>query len=91
LRCVCFARETTLSKPNIISQSATGGGFFGDILPDMQMSFKKVILIVLQMFLQLGYAYWNFMTLFSNDEYDSIGQSENGLRNSESQTEIEIT
>ena len=75
------------------SQSATGGGFFGDIVPGMEMSLKKVTLIIIQVFLQLFYFYWNFMTLFSNDEYDIIEQTQpidEGL-SSESHTEIEIT
>lgn len=74
-------------------QSATGGGFFGDILPGMDMSLKKVILMIIQVFLQLFYAYWNFITLFGSDGYDIIEQNQsldNGLP-SESHTEIEIT
>ena len=76
------------------SQSATGGGFFGDIVHDMEiMSLKKVILIIIQVLLQLFYAYWNFITLFSNDGYDIIEQTQSvdeGL-SSESNSEIEIT
>ena len=75
-----------------LSQSANGGGFFGDFLFDMKMSFKKVLLIIMQVLLQLFYAYWNFMTLFSRDVYDIIEQQppDDGLPN-ESQNKIEIT
>ena len=75
------------------SQSATGGGFFGDVLPEMEMSLKKMLLIIIQVLLQLYYAYWNFMTLFSRDRYDIIEQQQpidDGLH-SESHTEVEIT
>ena len=74
-------------------QSATGGGFFGDVLPGMDMSLKKVILMLIQIFLQLFYAYWNFITLFGRDDYDDIDQKQSiviGLPN-ESHAEIEIT
>lgn len=57
------------------------------------MSLKKVILIIIQVLLQLFYAYWNFITLFSNDGYDIIEQTQSvdeGL-SSESNSEIEIT
>lgn len=81
---------------NATTISAQGGGFFGDILPGMEPSFKKVALIIIQVLLQLFYAWWNFSTLFSRDGYDNIEQQpsdsadDSGLPN-ESQTEIEIT
>ena len=78
---------------NATTISATGGGFFGDIVPGMEMSLNKVLLIIVQVILQLFYAYWNFITLFSNDGYDIIEQTrpnDNGM-SSELHTEIEIT
>ena len=57
------------------------------------MSLKKMLLIIIQVLLQLYYAYWNFMTLFSRDRYDIIEQQQpidDGLH-SESHTEVEIT
>mmetsp|Transcript_4568 Transcript_4568/g.7001 ORF Transcript_4568/g.7001 Transcript_4568/m.7001 type:complete len:520 (+) Transcript_4568:102-1661(+) len=78
---------------NATTISATGGGFFGDVLPGMDMSLKKVILMLIQIFLQLFYAYWNFITLFGRDDYDDIDQKQSiviGLPN-ESHGEIEIT
>merc|ERR1712176_61638 len=49
---------------NAVTLSIPGGGFFGNVLPTMEMSFKKVVLIALQIVLQIGYGWWNFMTLF---------------------------
>mmetsp|Transcript_13525 Transcript_13525/g.27469 ORF Transcript_13525/g.27469 Transcript_13525/m.27469 type:complete len:520 (-) Transcript_13525:25-1584(-) len=88
-----YAFAITVWAINATTISATGGGFFGDILPDMEMSLKKMLLIIIQVLLQLYYAYWNFMTLFSRDRYDIIEQQQpidDGLH-SESHTEVEIT
>mmetsp|Transcript_11561 Transcript_11561/g.21356 ORF Transcript_11561/g.21356 Transcript_11561/m.21356 type:complete len:374 (+) Transcript_11561:74-1195(+) len=60
---------------NSMTLSMKGGGFFGEISPDMPMSAKKIFLIVLQVALQLWYAWWNFSTLFGSvaDEKESTG------------------
>jgi len=57
------------------------------------MSLQKVLIIILQVLLQLFYAYWNFMTLFRRDGYDIIEQEPDDElpTTNESQTEIEIT
>ncbi len=59
----------------------------------MDMSLKKVILMIIQVFLQLFYAYWNFITLFGRDGYDIIDQKQtiDNAFPSESHAEIEIT
>ncbi|KAL7550769.1 hypothetical protein ACHAWF_013990 [Thalassiosira exigua] len=49
---------------NAMTISMKGGGFFGEVLSDMPMSTGKVALIVLQIVVQLWYAWWNFSTLF---------------------------
>eukprot|EP00980_Cylindrotheca_fusiformis_P025712 scaffold14504_cov111-Cylindrotheca_fusiformis.AAC.3 len=51
---------------NAMTLSIQGGGFFGGVVQSMPMSFDKVLLIVLQVVIQIGYAWWNFMTLFGN-------------------------
>ena len=61
---------------NATTLSISGGGFFGDVIPDMEMSPTKVILIVIQIILQVWFAWWNFSTLFgrttkNNNNIDS--------------------
>ncbi|CAJ1962665.1 unnamed protein product [Cylindrotheca closterium] len=58
---------------NAVTLSIPGGGFFGEVVPNMEMSISKALLIALQMFLQIGYAWWNFKTLFENlDKTDDV-------------------
>lgn len=49
--------------------------------------------MIIQVFLQLFYAYWNFITLFGRDGYDIIDQKQtiDNAFPSESHAEIEIT
>jgi NRAMP (natural resistance-associated macrophage protein)-like metal ion transporter len=95
-KCILYAFAMAVWAINATTISAKGGGFFGDILPGMEPSVKKVVLVIIQVLLQLFYAWWNFSTLFSRDGYDIIKQQpsdsadDSGLPN-ESQTEIEIT
>jgi len=51
---------------NAVTLSIPGGGFFGNLLPTLEMSFSKVVLIALQIVLQISYAWWIFKTLFEN-------------------------
>mmetsp|Transcript_31370 Transcript_31370/g.66025 ORF Transcript_31370/g.66025 Transcript_31370/m.66025 type:complete len:533 (-) Transcript_31370:1220-2818(-) len=51
---------------NAMTLSMKGGGFFGEITPDMPMSAQKVLLVLLQVVIQLTYAWWNFSTLFGS-------------------------
>jgi hypothetical protein len=50
---------------NSIALSWNGGGFFGEFVPDMPWSFQKLCYLVLQIVIQVLYAWWNFTTLFS--------------------------
>ena len=50
---------------NSIALSAPGGGFFGEFVPQMEWSVKKVFWIILQIIIQSFYAWWNLGTLFS--------------------------
>lgn len=54
---------------NAVALSVPGGGFFGDYVPSMSWSTSKILLIVVQIFLQIGYAWWNFTTLFGEVEF----------------------
>ena len=54
---------------NAIALSFPGGGFFGDFVPGMPWGLNKILLIILQVFLQLGYGYWNFTTLFATVDF----------------------
>jgi hypothetical protein len=51
---------------NAITLSIKGGGFFGEWASNIPMSFRKILLILLEIGLQLFYAGWNFYTLFGN-------------------------
>jgi NRAMP (natural resistance-associated macrophage protein)-like metal ion transporter len=53
---------------NAMTLSIQGGGFFGEIIPGMSMSIEKILLMALQIAIQIGYAWWNFKTLFANLE-----------------------
>jgi hypothetical protein len=58
---------------NAMTLSIQGGGFFGEIIPDMAMSMKKILFMALQIAIQIGYAWWNFRTLFANlDDMEQI-------------------
>lgn len=59
---------------NALTISMPGGGFFGEITPGMAMSAKKVFVIILQLLLQLWYAWWNFSTLFGSVSGESESQ-----------------
>mmetsp|Transcript_3258 Transcript_3258/g.7605 ORF Transcript_3258/g.7605 Transcript_3258/m.7605 type:complete len:517 (-) Transcript_3258:3249-4799(-) len=60
---------------NAVTLSIPGGGFFGEFVPSMEMSIGKALLIAVQIFLQIGYAWWNFKTLFENlDETDDVDE-----------------
>ena len=50
---------------NAVALSWKGGGFFGDFVPDMPWSSKKVLLVLLQIVIQVLYAWWNYAALFS--------------------------
>ncbi|KAL9189512.1 hypothetical protein ACHAXT_009187 [Thalassiosira profunda] len=88
---------------NAMTISMKGGGFFGEVTPDMPMSVEKVLLILLQCCLQLWYAWWNFSTLFgpvggaghelispTSDE-DKMEQEEEMALSTESEYSIELT
>ena len=50
---------------NAVSLSAPGGGFFGDYINAvMPWSITKVVLVVVQVLLQIFYAWWNYFCLF---------------------------
>lgn len=50
---------------NALTLSMPGGGFFGDIIPGMEDgSAEKILLIILQLAIQIWYAWWNFSMLF---------------------------
>jgi NRAMP (natural resistance-associated macrophage protein)-like metal ion transporter len=50
---------------NAVALSFQGGGFFGGFVPDLPWSAKKLFYVLLQVTIQLFYAWWNFSTLFS--------------------------
>jgi NRAMP (natural resistance-associated macrophage protein)-like metal ion transporter len=51
---------------NAAALSAPGGGFFGAFVPQLPWSLTKLFWILLQVAVQVGYAWWNFSTLFSS-------------------------
>jgi hypothetical protein len=70
---------------NATTLSMKGGGFFGEITPDMEWSVQKFLLVLLQVSIQLWYAWWNLSTLFGSvggtkqsigDAQFAYGQSE---------------
>ena len=70
---------------NATTLSMKGGGFFGEITPDMEWSLQKFLLVLLQVAIQLWYAWWNLSTLFGSvggtkqsigDAQFAYGQSE---------------
>lgn len=62
---VLFSFAIVVWAINAVTLSMPGGGFFGDFVPGMEWSISKVLLIILQVVLQVGYAWWNFTTLFA--------------------------
>ncbi|KAG7338339.1 NRAMP family Mn2+/Fe2+ transporter [Nitzschia inconspicua] len=50
---------------NAITMSVPGGGFFGDIISEMEWSTAKICLILFQVALQVVYAWWSFSCLFT--------------------------
>jgi hypothetical protein len=49
---------------NAITLSVPGGGFFGDFVSEMDWSSRKLAWIVLQIIIQVVYAWWNYTILF---------------------------
>jgi len=74
---------------NAVTLSIPGGGFFGEVIPDMEMSIGKVLLILVQLVLQIGYAWWNFKTLFENLD-DTVDVEEPKLMAASSQELVPI-
>jgi natural resistance-associated macrophage protein len=64
-KCVLFAFAILVWAINAVALSWKGGGFFGGFVPDMAWSGKKFLYVMLQIAVQLFYAWWNFATLFS--------------------------
>jgi NRAMP (natural resistance-associated macrophage protein)-like metal ion transporter len=50
---------------NAITLSVKGGGFFGDAVHPLPWSFKKILLIGLEIAIQIFYALWNWNCLFT--------------------------
>ena len=50
---------------NALMLSVPGGGFFGDFVNEMEWSRVKFAWVVLQICIQLLYAYWSFACLFT--------------------------
>ena len=50
---------------NAITLSVPGGGFFGDFVNEMEWSTAKLGWIILQLVIQVFYAWWNYKCLFS--------------------------
>eukprot|EP00550_Attheya_septentrionalis_P009130 CAMPEP_0198283666 /NCGR_PEP_ID=MMETSP1449-20131203/3233_1 /TAXON_ID=420275 /ORGANISM="Attheya septentrionalis, Strain CCMP2084" /LENGTH=361 /DNA_ID=CAMNT_0043980379 /DNA_START=562 /DNA_END=1647 /DNA_ORIENTATION=+ len=85
-KAVMYSFAIAVWAVNAMTISMKGGGFFGEITPDMPMSAEKVLLILLQVVIQITYAWWNFSTLFgsiggtkqsSNIEFARVPPSEN--------------
>jgi NRAMP (natural resistance-associated macrophage protein)-like metal ion transporter len=65
---VLHAFAITVWAINAIALSVEGGGYFGDIMAEMETSTEKVLLILLQIGIQSFYAWWVFSTLFGSIE-----------------------
>lgn len=50
---------------NAMTLSVPGGGFFGDFVSEMDWSSRKLPWIVLQIVIQVFYAWWNYLILFT--------------------------
>ena len=51
---------------NALTLSVPGGGFFGDLVNrNMDWSFEKIFWVVLQVMIQVIYAWWNYTCLFT--------------------------
>jgi Mn2+/Fe2+ NRAMP family transporter len=51
---------------NAVTLSVPGGGFFGDFINrKMDWSFEKICWVVLQVLIQIVYAWWNYTCLFT--------------------------
>ena len=50
---------------NAITLSVPGGGFFGDFVGQMDWSGRKLAWIILQVVIQVVYAWWNYTILFT--------------------------
>ncbi|KAL3823308.1 hypothetical protein ACHAXA_010443 [Cyclostephanos tholiformis] len=61
---------------NATTISVRGGGFFGEIATD---SAHTVLLILLEVAVQIFYAWWNFSTLYESIEGKEIMQSTDGF------------
>jgi natural resistance-associated macrophage protein 2 len=54
---------------NAFTLSAVGGFFFGDILRGMPMTWRKMLLVFLEILIQVFYAGWNWNCLWSQVQY----------------------
>ena len=52
---VLYSFSIAVWAVNAITLSMKGGGFFGEITPDMEMSVEKVLLIIVQVVLQVSW------------------------------------
>merc|ERR1719162_1324609 len=48
---------------NAFGLSSQGGGFFGDVRPNLENSLTKVLLIFIEIFIQVFYFWWNWNCL----------------------------
>ena len=53
-RVILYSFAIIVWAVNAMTISMKGGGFFGEITPDMDMSIEKVLLILLQLVLQVS-------------------------------------
>lgn len=51
---VLYAFAIAVWLVNALTISMQGGGFFGEITPDMDMSVEKVLLMILQIIIQVS-------------------------------------
>jgi Mn2+/Fe2+ NRAMP family transporter len=65
-KCVLYGFALMVWAINAVALSAPGGGFFGDFVPQLPWSLTKLFWIIIQALVQLGYAWFNFSTLFSS-------------------------
>jgi hypothetical protein len=50
---------------NALALSMPGGGFFGDLVIGMSSSAGRIALIILEVVMQVAYAWWNYTNLFT--------------------------
>jgi NRAMP (natural resistance-associated macrophage protein)-like metal ion transporter len=56
---------------NAAALSCPGGGYFGDFVPGMSWGLGKISIVVVQVVMQVAYAYYTFSTLFSSVKFMS--------------------